>query len=161
MNVLEFFFNISRNDSKNPKVILKCSWQKRNICEWLVKCKKVKCTLVQALRLCTSRTAYRGSRGIALPIHDHGSRRGRGVNVTPPPLFTPRKDPVSIVQEAGCTSGPVWTCAKNFAPTGNRSSDRPALRQSLYRLSYSNHWIFSTGLFINETINGEFLKSKQ
>jgi hypothetical protein len=27
---------------------------------------KVKCTLVQALRLCTGRTAYRGSRGIAL-----------------------------------------------------------------------------------------------
>jgi hypothetical protein len=29
-------------------------------------CKKVKVTLVQALRLCTGRTAHRGSRGIAL-----------------------------------------------------------------------------------------------
>ena len=38
--------------------------------------KKVKVTLVQALRLCTGRTAYRGSRGIALPFHDHGTRRG-------------------------------------------------------------------------------------
>ena len=37
---------------------------------------KVKCTLVQALRLCTGRTAHRGSRGIALLIHDHGTRRG-------------------------------------------------------------------------------------
>jgi hypothetical protein len=37
---------------------------------------KVKCTLVQALRLCTGCTAYRGSRGIALPFHDHGTRRG-------------------------------------------------------------------------------------
>ena len=27
---------------------------------------KVKCTIVQALRLCTGRTAHRGSRGIAL-----------------------------------------------------------------------------------------------
>jgi len=27
---------------------------------------KVKCTLVKALRLCTGRTAHRGSRGIAL-----------------------------------------------------------------------------------------------
>ena len=27
---------------------------------------KVKCTLVQALRLCTGRTAQRGSRGIAV-----------------------------------------------------------------------------------------------
>ena len=38
--------------------------------------KKVKCTHVQALRLCTGRTALRGSRGISLPFHDHGTRRG-------------------------------------------------------------------------------------
>jgi len=31
---------------------------------------KVKVTLVQALRLCTGRTAHRGSRGIALLFHD-------------------------------------------------------------------------------------------
>ena len=37
-----------------------------------------KCTLVQALRLCTGRTAYKGSRGIALPFHDHGTRRVEG-----------------------------------------------------------------------------------
>ena len=36
---------------------------------------KVKVTLVHALRLCTARTAHRGSRGIALPFHDHGTRR--------------------------------------------------------------------------------------
>jgi hypothetical protein len=30
----------------------------------------VKVTLVQALRLCTGRTAHRGSRGIALLFHD-------------------------------------------------------------------------------------------
>jgi len=58
---------------------------------------KVKCTLVQALRLCTGRTAHRGSRGIALLFLAHGSRRGRGVSVTPRPLFTPRKDPVPII----------------------------------------------------------------
>ena len=39
---------------------------------------KVKVTLVQALKLCTGRTAYRGSRGIALPFHEHGTRRGEG-----------------------------------------------------------------------------------
>jgi hypothetical protein len=38
--------------------------------------KKLKCTLVQALRLCTGRTAHRWSRGIALLILDHGTRRG-------------------------------------------------------------------------------------
>jgi len=39
---------------------------------------KVKCTLVQALRLCTGRTAHRGSRGIALLFLDHDTRRGEG-----------------------------------------------------------------------------------
>ena len=43
----------------------------------LIKLKqKVKCTLVQALRLCTGRTTHKGSRGIALTFHDHGTRRG-------------------------------------------------------------------------------------
>jgi hypothetical protein len=32
---------------------------------------KVKCIVVQALRLCTGRTARRGSRGIAPPFHDY------------------------------------------------------------------------------------------
>ena len=36
----------------------------------------VQCTLVQALRLCTGRTAHRASRGIALLLLDHGTRRG-------------------------------------------------------------------------------------
>ena len=100
------------------------------------------CTLVQALRLCTGRTAHResrgiallyrhwgsvedirpiggrrgiavlyrhwgsvqdvrpigGRRGIALPFLDHGIGRGWGVSVMPRPLFTPRKNPVPIVQ---------------------------------------------------------------
>ena len=37
---------------------------------------KVKCTLAQALRLCTGRRAHRGSRGVALLFHDHDTRRG-------------------------------------------------------------------------------------
>jgi hypothetical protein len=63
--------------------------------------KKVKVTLVQALRLCTGRTAHRGRRGIALPFLDHGTRSGRGVSVKPWPLFSPGQDPVPIVQEVG------------------------------------------------------------
>ena len=62
---------------------------------------KVKVTLVQAVRLCTGRTAHRGRRGIALPFHDHVTRRGRGDSVTPRPLFTPGKQTLPIVQEAG------------------------------------------------------------
>ena len=101
---------------------------------------KVKCTLVQALRLCTGRTAHRGSRGIALPFHDHGTRRRWGVSVTPQPLFTPGKDPVPIVQEAGWAPGPVWT----GPPTGIRSPDCPARSQPLYRLSYPAHLVFGS-----------------
>ena len=61
---------------------------------------------------------------------------GEGVSVTPRPLFTPGKDPVPIVQEAGWAPGPVWTGAENLAPpSGIRSLDRPVRSQSLYRLS--------------------------
>jgi hypothetical protein len=81
----------------------------------------VKCTVVQALRtcatrtvkfsrvppvrICTGHTSHTGSRVIALPFLDHGTRRGWGVSVTPRPLFTPWKDPVPIVQEAGWAQG--------------------------------------------------------
>ena len=43
---------------------------------------QVKCTLAQALRLCTGSTAHRGRRGIALLFLDHGTRRAWGVSVT-------------------------------------------------------------------------------
>jgi len=96
----------------------------------------VKCTLGQALMLCTGRTAHRGNRGIAVPFLDHGTRRGWGVSFTSRPLFTPVKDPVPIIQEAGWAPGPVWTSAENLALTGIRTPGRPARSQSLYRLNY-------------------------
>ena len=68
--------------------------------------------------MCTGRTAHKGSRGTALLFLDHGTRRGRGISVTPRPLFTPGKDLVPIVQEAGWAPGPVWTGAENLAPPG-------------------------------------------
>jgi hypothetical protein len=52
------------------------------------------------------------------------------------PLFTPGKDPVPIVQEAGWAPGLVWTGAENLAPIGIRSPDRPARSQSLYQLRH-------------------------
>ena len=55
--------------------------------------------------------------------------------------FTPGKDPVRIVKEAGWAPGPVWTGAENLAPTGIRSPDHPARSQSLYRLRYPAHQI--------------------
>jgi hypothetical protein len=74
-------------------------------------------------------------RGIALLFLDLGARRG-GWSVTRPGRFTPGKDPVPIVQEAGWAPGPVWTCAKNLPSPRIRYPDRPARSQSLYRLSY-------------------------
>ena len=98
--------------------------------------KKLKCPLVQALRLCTGRTAHRGSSGIALPFHDHGTIRELEVSVTPRPLLTPRKTWYPLYRRLGGHPGPVWTGAENLTPTGIRSPDRPGRSQSLYRLSY-------------------------
>jgi len=55
--------------------------------------KKVKCTLVQALRLCTGHTAHRGSRGIALHILDHGIREGMMGQRHAPAAIYPRERP--------------------------------------------------------------------
>jgi len=100
---------------------------------------KVKCTLVQALSLCTGRTAHRGSRGRALLFLDHGTRRGWEVTVTPRALFTPGKDQVPIVQYTGWAQGRYGQVRKISPSTGIRSPDRPARSQSLYRLSYPTH----------------------
>jgi hypothetical protein len=81
------------------------------------------------------------SRGIALLILDLGARRG-GWSAPRPGRFTPRKDSVSIVREAGWASGPVLTCAKNFPNTRIQSRYRPACRQSLYRLTYRAHMTY-------------------
>ena len=41
---------------------------------------------------------------------------GGGWSTPRPGRFTPRKDPVPTVQEAGWASEPVWTGAENLAP---------------------------------------------
>jgi hypothetical protein len=46
---------------------------------------------------------------------------------------------VPIVQEAGWAPGPVWTGAESLAPTGIRSTDRPARSQLVYQLRYPAH----------------------
>jgi hypothetical protein len=47
-----------------------------------------------------------------------GTRRECVVSITPPAAFTPRKDPVLIVQEAGWAPEAVWIGAENLAPPG-------------------------------------------
>ena len=108
--------------------------------------KKLKVTLVQVLRLCTGCTAHRGSRGIVLHFHDHGTKRGRGISVTPCPSLL-REGPGTH-----CTGGWVSsrarldTCGKSrlsqeFNPrsvqtVASRYSDyatRPTLNTGLLR----------------------------
>ena len=60
------------------------------------------------------------------------------VSSTPRPHFTPVKDPVHIVQEAGWAPGPGWTGGKS-RPHRESIPDRPASSQSLYRLSCPAH----------------------
>ena len=123
---------------------------------------RYRCT-VQALRLCTGRTAHRGSRGtrIALLLLDHGTRKGRGVSLTPRPLFTPGENPVPFIQEPGWAPGPVWTGVENLALTGIGSPDLPARSQSLYQLPYTAER--STEALIHKIsvfMKGEFITEK-
>ena len=97
---------------------------------------KVKCTLY---RHWGSVQAVRPIGGVEVYLYSfmtNGTRRVLGISITPRPLFTPGKDPVPIVQEAGWMSVPVWTGAENLAPTGIRSPDRPACNhQNIGRLN--------------------------
>ena len=73
------------------------------------------------------------------------------LSVTARAHLTPGKDPVPIVQEAGWASGPVWTGAEKLAPTGILSPDRPARRQSLYRLRYPDgQEVWATNILCSE-----------
>ena len=135
------FVHVSAS-SCHPQGVTNTKWYLSNIIDYKNNARnkgKVKCTLVQALRLCTGRTAHSGSRGIALPFLDHGTRRGWGVSVTPRPLFTPRKRPGTH-----CTGGLVGPragldrCGKSHL-IGIRSPDRLTHSHSLHRLRYPAH----------------------
>ena len=69
---------------------------------------------------------------------------GEGSASRPVLSLPPGKDPAPNVQEAGWAPGSVSTGAENLAPTEILSPDRPARRQSLYRLPYparSHEWM--------------------
>ena len=100
---------------------------------------KVKVTLVQALRLCTDRTARRESRGIVLPFHDHGTRTGEGSASRPGRSLPPGKTRYPLYRRLGGPQSRSGQVRKISPPTGIRSPDRPTRSQSLYRLSYPAH----------------------
>jgi len=75
--------------------------------------------------------AQRMGRGIALLFHDRGTRRGWVVSSTSRPHFTPGKDLVLILQDAGWAPGPVWTGGKS-RPHRHSIPDRPTRIVSRY-----------------------------
>jgi hypothetical protein len=103
-----------------------------------------------------------GGGGVEVQLYSFfnlGARWRWVVNATPH-YFTPGKDPVPIVQEAGWAPGPVRTAAENLAVTGIRSSHRPARRESLYRLSYPGPQYNWLSLFINTSWNLLYIKKR-
>jgi len=106
--------------------------------------------LVQRVKVKWSRyrpgVAQSVGRDIAVLFHDRGTRRGWVVSSTLRPHFTPGKDPVPILQEAGWATGPVWTGGKS-PPHRDSIQYCLARSQSLYRLSYLSRSIGSSKFF--------------
>ena len=62
--------------------------------------------------------ATKVQRGVEVQLYSFfnlGARWG-GWSTPRPGRFTPGKDPVPIVQEAGLAPGSVWTCVENLTP---------------------------------------------
>jgi len=84
-----------------------------------MECKvKVKCTLVHALRLCAGRTAHRGSRGIALLLLDHDTRRGEGSASCPGRSLPPGKTRYPLYRRLGGPQGWSGEVRKISPPPG-------------------------------------------
>jgi len=79
---------------------------------------KVKCTLVQALRLCTGRTAHRWRKGIALLLLDHGTRRGEGSASRPGRSLPPGKTRYPLYRRLGGPQGRSGQVGKISPPPG-------------------------------------------
>ena len=74
--------------------------------------------LVQALRLCTGRTAHRGSRVIALHFHDHGTRRGEESASRPGRSLPPGKTRYPLYRRMGGLQGQSGQVRKISPPPG-------------------------------------------
>jgi hypothetical protein len=88
------------------------------VCVCVCMYKKIKCTLVQALRLCTDRTAHRGNTGIALPFHDHGTRRGEGSASRPGRSLPPGKTRYPLYRRLSGPQGRSGQARKIPPPPG-------------------------------------------
>jgi len=59
-----------------------------------------------------------GGGDTGLSMFDPSAESGWVVNVMSWSLYPRKRELVSIVQEVGWVSGPVWTGPENFTPTG-------------------------------------------
>ena len=105
---------------------------------------KVKCTLVQALRLCTGRTTHRGSRCIALPFLDQRNQKGVWDQCPASAAFYPRErpgtyctggwvDPRAGLDRRGKSHAPPGFDPRTVQPVANRYTDQ-ATRPTLQNL---------------------------
>ena len=58
-----------------------------------------------------------------------------------PGRFTPGKEPIPIVQEAGWVPETVWMGAEKRTPTEIRSPDHPAHSETLYQITQC-HYVY-------------------
>jgi len=113
------------------------------------KSKKLKCTLVQALRLCTGRTAHWGSRSIALLFHDQRHQKGvRGQRRATAALYPRGKTRYPLYRRLGGPQGWPGQARKISPPPGfdPRTAQPVASR-------YTDWSTRPTNLAINTIIN--------
>ena len=108
-------------------------------------CKK--CTFVQTLKLCTGRTAHRGSRGIALLFLDHGTRRCEGSASRPGRSLSPGKTRYPLYRGLVGPQSQSGQVRKIMSPPGFDHPNHPARNHSLYRLNYRTHDTVLVGSF--------------
>ena len=100
---------------------------------------EVKRTPVRALRLCTGRTAHRGSRGIAHTFMTTALEGGKGSASRPGRSLSLGKTRYPLYRRLGGPQARSGQVRKISPSTGIWSPDRPARSQSLYWLCYLAH----------------------
>jgi hypothetical protein len=100
----------------------------------------------------TGRTAQRRSRDIALLFHDHSTRRGWGVSVTPRPLFTPRKDPVSYRRLGGPQSRSGQVRKTSPPPGFDSRTAQPVASSYTNYATRPKKYVYILGIYFTFTI---------
>jgi hypothetical protein len=100
---------------------------------------KVKCALLQALRLCKDCTAHTASRDIALLFHDRGTGGCGWSAARPGRNLPPGKTRYPFYRRLSVPQGRSGQVRKISSPPGFDPRTVHPVAQSLYRLSYPVH----------------------